>query len=107
MAPDWSARRDTSRRARRPNWVVERHAAEVVELRQQQPPQPVVGEQRDKQAQVFRALADQVFQIPLIFWQIGVVEAEGEFSHVGAAPVGQCRGAVAQRSSAAAAGHRP
>ena len=55
-----------------------------------------MGEQRDEQAQILGALADQVFQVPLVFRQVGVIEAEREFSHVGAAPVGNRRGAIAQ-----------
>ena len=73
----------------------ERDSAEVVHLGQKQPPQPVMHEQRNEQPQILGALANEVFQVPLVFRQVGVIETEGEFPHVRAAPVRDCRGTVA------------
>ena len=75
----------------------ERYAAKIVQLRQQQPAKTIVREQRDEQAQVLRALADQVLEVPLIFRQVRVIEPEGKLAHVGTAPVGHRGGAIAER----------
>ncbi len=71
------------------------HAAEVVNLGKKVTAETIVQEQRQEQADVLRALADEVLQVPLILGQIGDVEAEIELAQIGAAPVGNRRGAIA------------
>ncbi len=88
--PRYQATRTAAERLR------QRHAAEIVELGQQEPPQPVVREQRHVQPQILGALPDQVLEVPLVVGQIDVVEAERILAHVRAAPVRDDRGTVAR-----------